>query len=733
MKTTNKSSRKRGGGGRSRGGNASRADSRPLRCELLEPRRLLSSSPKIAVIGVKDGDKTPSVAEHSVFGTVMQGQARPTQTYTVSNTGQVPLALGSVILPAGYHLDEGLPPSLAPGIADTFTVSLQAAALGTYAGDISFTTNVTSANPFNFRITGTVVADAPRIVVQGFGQTIANNDAKPAATDGTNFGAAPLSQSVLHGFVIVNTGLLPLVLTGSPLVRIQGGTPADFHVNQPPVTTLAPGGRTAFSVQFSPLTLGSRTTTLVIGSNDGSQPSYSFAISGTGLDAPPVLTGVAPAPGLRVKQVAPEYAGTGVYHTLYLPTDWTPGKLYPVIVEFAPNKWGPAGTAGTVDDTMLGYYESGGKGFIWVTMPIIEGNSNSTYNWGGDFDNAKIMQPTADYVKLNLIRIMQTYYGDTSKVFVTGFSRGAVATSAVGLRDDSMADIWLGFIPHSFGDGNATRLNRVDGRASFITYGNKGDNGASSSVNTYNYLVSRGYPTQGRVIPGIGHTDTWIRDDAAATSVAVRQDLRNWITNVMANRPGTHSISGTVTDAEGNPVPYVILRSGDTHWTCTNAAGQYVLAGLTDSSRSLMAVYGGARITIPVTVAGSNVANENFTYIAGAQPSIIVTPAGGLALKAAVQSLSQTATPAATSPIGSAVVRAPNADIARTVSDSPRPLLPTDEKNTEAQPSSGPLSNWHPVFSRGKTAGQPADNAAGPDGLPANAVDRVFAGRVQFA
>ena len=36
-----------------------------------------------------------------------------------------------------------------------------------------------------------------------------------------------------------------------------------------------------------------------------------------------------PAPGKRVRQVAPDYVGTDVHHALYLPTDWKPDGKYP--------------------------------------------------------------------------------------------------------------------------------------------------------------------------------------------------------------------------------------------------------------------------------------------------------------------------------------------------------------------------------------------------------------------
>ena len=148
-----------------------------------------------------------------------------------------------------------------------------------------------------------------------------------------------------------------------------------------------PGRRAAptFGINFCPQGVGSRTATVTVASNALGMASDALAISGTGLEIPPVVNAVS-SPGLRVKITPPEYAGTNVYYTLYLPTDWVPGKLFPVIVECRPRLMSPAGVNGTVDDTELGYYASGGKGFIWVTMPFINYTttpaSNATMWWG---------------------------------------------------------------------------------------------------------------------------------------------------------------------------------------------------------------------------------------------------------------------------------------------------------------------------------------------------------------
>jgi len=84
------------------------------------------------------------------------------------------------------------------------------------------------------------------------------------------------------------------------------------------------------------------------------------------------MTEKEPAPGKFVKQIAEEYRGTGVYHALYLPTNWHPGRVYPVIVEYAPNRWEEF--TGCVED-YLGFYQSGGRDFIWVVMPYVNSST----------------------------------------------------------------------------------------------------------------------------------------------------------------------------------------------------------------------------------------------------------------------------------------------------------------------------------------------------------------------
>ena len=193
----------------------------------------------------------------------------------------------------------------------------------------------------------------------------------------------------------------------------------------------------------------------------------------------PTMTDGLPAAGQRVRVTAPEYAGTDVYHSLYLPTDWQPGQSYPVIVEYTGNYWPPAGSTGRVEDANQGYGLGGPEGFIWIVMPYVEvGRQENAVTWWGD------KQATVEYCKVNLPRICTDYGGDSDNVFVIGFSRGAIGTSYIGLADDDIAALWRGFMVYDHFDGAKSwsypesdqasalrRLARLEGRPFLVAGG----------------------------------------------------------------------------------------------------------------------------------------------------------------------------------------------------------------------------------------------------------------------
>lgn len=197
----------------------------------------------------------------------------------------------------------------------------------------------------------------------------------------------------------------------------------------------------------------------------------------------PALSQGAPAAGKRVKVTPPEYAGTEVYHTVYLPANWNPGgERLPIIFEYTGNCHPKSGSTGQVKDAALGYGLSGGR-YIWVSLPYIaEDHKHNAVTWWGD------EQATIGYARLNVPRIIEEFRANPAAVFLCGFSRGAIGVNYIGLADDEIAGLWTAFITHDhfdgvrewrntdwgypltkYREGAAARLKRVGGRPYLVS------------------------------------------------------------------------------------------------------------------------------------------------------------------------------------------------------------------------------------------------------------------------
>ena len=97
-------------------------------------------------------------------------------------------------------------------------------------------------------------------------------------------------------FTIRNSGLAPL---GGIVPSFSGGQSGDFAVTAPPGSVLPPGNSFGlFTVSFHPLATGTRTTTLLIASNDSDENPFSITLTGSGVDTtPPLLAITVPVAG----------------------------------------------------------------------------------------------------------------------------------------------------------------------------------------------------------------------------------------------------------------------------------------------------------------------------------------------------------------------------------------------------------------------------------------------------
>ncbi|MEY5025588.1 MAG: hypothetical protein RLZZ244_1116 [Verrucomicrobiota bacterium] len=193
------------------------------------------------------------------------------------------------------------------------------------------------------------------------------------------------------------------------------------------------------------------------------------------LEVPPAQEG-APAPGKRVFFRLPGDEASPLASVLYLPRDWAPGRRYPVIAEYPGNVFFTKGcySTGRPEQCPIGYGMTRGEGAIWVCLPFVNRNPErlAENQWGKPDD-------TAQYAQNVLREITDQFGGDPRNLFLTGFSRGAIACGFIGLRNDSLASLWKGIhaCQHFDGDGwggaeiqgALERARRFAGKAVFYT------------------------------------------------------------------------------------------------------------------------------------------------------------------------------------------------------------------------------------------------------------------------
>ena len=246
-----------------------------------------------------------------------------------------------------------------------------------------------------------------------------------------------------------------------------------------------------------------------------------------------------PGPGKRVRQTTPGFPEQGVYHALYLPPEWEPGRKFPVIIEWPGNRYGTS--TGRVEDTKLGFGISGGKGFIWVSLPFLDGVGKANVDtWWGDEGHYQT-RPTVEYCIRTVHHVCSHWGGEPQALILSGFSRGSSACNYIGLADDEIAGLWKAFICYSHYDGLYTgwpypegdreaaleRLRRLQGRPQFVCQEilpPQEDDRSLKSIREY--IRSTGVKAQiTYCLTGFSnHDDAWILRPSKA-----RDALRNWL------------------------------------------------------------------------------------------------------------------------------------------------------------------------------------------------------------
>jgi hypothetical protein len=172
----------------------------------------------------------------------------------------------------------GSPATIAGG-----AVSVSAVANDT-AGGYHVVASAAGATKTNFALENI----APEMDVIGNNFSIADGDTAPVLANDTDFGGVDVKGggAVSHIFTIRNIGTSDLTLNGTPKISISGAGATDFTVTDQPVSLLAPGASSAFTIRFNPSVFGPSAATVSIANNDSDENPYNFAIQGRGTIAP---------------------------------------------------------------------------------------------------------------------------------------------------------------------------------------------------------------------------------------------------------------------------------------------------------------------------------------------------------------------------------------------------------------------------------------------------------------
>lgn len=138
-------------------------------------------------------------------------------------------------------------------------------------------------NQHGWAIHGDTYSACPEINLQHEGVDVASGTT-------VNMGNVSIGGASAHQiFAIQNTGTEDLILSGNPIVQLQGIHPNDFTIVQTGLTSsVAPGNSQTFEVIFNPTQMGIRQASLVIYNNDSDENPYTIHLTGQGLGAPDI-------------------------------------------------------------------------------------------------------------------------------------------------------------------------------------------------------------------------------------------------------------------------------------------------------------------------------------------------------------------------------------------------------------------------------------------------------------
>ncbi len=240
------------------------------------------AAPRMAIT---EGSTSYSHNAEINLGSVQENDSGSARTFTITNTGSQNLTFTNspAISKAGTNHTEftiGQPSNanLTPGNSRTFTITFEPTVDGSKTATLTIETNDPDFPAFELDLVGTSTPE-PQPMIQIEHNSVDYTSGGSIPTFGTVW---PDDVSSSKSITVRNIGTD--TLTGLD-VSISGTNASQFVRTALPGTTIAPGGSITFNVTFEPDTIGSKTATLDIESDDGddgSASSVSLNLSGTG-------------------------------------------------------------------------------------------------------------------------------------------------------------------------------------------------------------------------------------------------------------------------------------------------------------------------------------------------------------------------------------------------------------------------------------------------------------------
>jgi hypothetical protein len=221
------------------------------------------------------------------FGSVLEGTGLVVETFTIKNSGNAQLNLDPdgngvpniSVSDANFILDSTMTAtSLAKygeaGSSTTFQISYDPPASGYHSGIVTIVSNDSDESSYTFTVSGNAIASAvsqPEINVKigsvnygsgstyAYGSLLRGQSSGPVTVTIQNLGNADLT------IVSVIPSVAPFTYAGAP------------------VSPLAAGASTSFTVNFQPVASGPFNSSVVINSSDADEGAYTINLTGTGV------------------------------------------------------------------------------------------------------------------------------------------------------------------------------------------------------------------------------------------------------------------------------------------------------------------------------------------------------------------------------------------------------------------------------------------------------------------